>query len=266
MPAGRNAFSRRTFLQGVAALAGASIIGCRTAPLTEKQVQFLQKFDEMHARPPLLTELRSGSSVKKVIEELAEQTNGEIVLAKQKPGRVKNYTIESNTQEAHTIFPRGTKTILHSHLQEKDETLINRKLTSLPSIKDILSLTGKDNPFRQKNTKLKFYHIAVLDYQRRVIGYYSLSLGKNIRGLINPTFWERFSSAQRRFSSIIDKMKRIEIKFHQIQTPAAAEKYLKGYNDCLTALQKMGLHIRQTPMPGYTFKEGYFQPKLMKKV
>lgn len=262
-------FSRRAFLRGVLAMGAvaraSSILGCRTVPFTQEQIQDLQLFEKLSRQPPLITELRLGHSIKKRLEELAEKNPDEIVLAKEQPGRVRNVTIRSTNQDAQTIFSRTTRSLIHTHPQEKWETEIDYKLSSVPSVRDIRSFLQKSSSSK-KNSKLKYYHIAVMNYQNKVIGYYSLGLSKKLSEIMNPPFFGLFSSEHQKFQHVLKQMDEVERQFHRLQTPEASNEYYQQYQYLVEELHKLGLLIRRTSMRGYEFKDGYFQPKLLKKV
>lgn len=249
-------FSRRTFLKGAVALAGASVIGCRTAPLTEEQFSRLEKIKKLEEAPPIITALKQNRSVKQMLEEVPFIKSQEISFHREGVGKWRDTTLERGWSNSKMLPPKsGTKSILHTHPTWNSESPIEKKMDTIPSAMDLFGILLKykrKSPSRQ----LKFSHIAVISPQGKVMGYYTLAIGRKLERTLKADTFSFLRDDVKKFNKVLDELSTI----HKMSFEAPYAAYLRLEKTYAT-LKKMGLLVRQTPLPGYTFKDGYFQPK-----
>ncbi len=253
--------SRRAFLFGTGAAIAGNIIGCRTAPLTPEQLVEIEKRNAVRARPPMVTSLRTGNSVKQTLENTPNVRMLETNLRKYKAGEVREANL-TRSFDWSTALPLDaeTRSIIHTHPTFNAASPVEQKMSQCPSAIDILNLLTK---YQHPNVpkKLRFNHIAVVSSEGKVIGYYSMMLGNKLEKTLQSR--NIFPSREKiKVTKLMDELL-LANKINFEGAPFAAFLRIEA---TLKKLQKMGLQIRQTPMPGYAFKNGYFQPKLLKKV
>ena len=92
-------------------------------------------------------------------------------------------------------------------------------------------------------------HVAIMDEYGKVVGYYSARLG---RKLLKSKELPAFSAEMEElgFAMPIEIAKKNWKKVDEL---------MEKYNKILEDFKKKGLLIHITPMPGYVFKDGYFQ-------
>lgn len=237
-------------------MAGASIIGCRTAPLTEEQVAELQKRDEVRALPPIVTSLRTGNSVKQTLEKTPNVRMLETNLRKYKTGEVREANLVRSFDWSEALpLDAKVRSIIHTHPTFNAENPIEQKMSQCPSATDLLNILTK-HQLRIPAKNLRFSHIAIISNEGKVIGYYTMMISKKLENTLQSRIVFP-SNAKRSLVSAMDELVLID-RMNKAGNPYAS--FLRLENT-IKKLQKLGLHIRQTPMPGYTFKDGYFQMK-----
>lgn len=253
-------FSRRTFLKGAVALAGASVIGCRTAPLTEEQVAALEKRRALESAPAYITSLNQNRSVKKMLEEVPFIKAQEISFHREGAGKWRDVTLERGWSNSKMIpIQPKTKSILHTHPTWSAESPIEKKMDTIPSALDLFNLLLK---YQRKvpSRQLKFSHVAVISPGGKVMGYYTLMIGKKLERTLRTGTFSFFREDTKKLNKVLDDLSFI----HKMSFEAPYAAYLRLEKTYAT-LKKMGLMVRQTPLPGYTFKDGYFQEKPLVK-
>ena len=237
-------------------MAGASIIGCRTAPLTEEQVSRLEKIRKLEEAPPYITSLNLNRSVKQMLEEVPFIKSQEISFHREGAGKWRDVTLERGWSNSKMIpIQPKTKSILHTHPTWSSESPIEKKMDTIPSALDLFTLLLKYHrkvPSRQ----LKFSHVAVISPDGKVMGYYTLMLGKKLERTLSSGPFSFLREDTKKLNKVLDDLSFI----HKMSFEAPYAAYLRLEKTYAT-LKKMGLMVRQTPMPGHTYKDGYFQPK-----
>ncbi|MBM3282058.1 MAG: twin-arginine translocation signal domain-containing protein [Candidatus Diapherotrites archaeon] len=249
-------FSRRNFLKGAAALAAASIMSCRTAPLSEEQLAELQKRKEVRSRPPIITSLRTGNSVKQTLENTPNVRMLETNLRKYKTGEVREANLVRSFDWSNALpLDEKVRSIIHTHPTFNVENVIEQKMSQCPSAIDLLNILTK-HQIRIPAKNLRFSHIAVISNEGKVIGYYSMMIGNKLEKNLQSR--NIFPSREKvKLTKAMDELIRI-MKLNYAGAPYASFLRLEK---TIKTLQELGLRIRKTPMPGYTFKDGYFQMK-----
>ncbi len=250
--------SRRAFVFGTSAVIAGSIIGCRTAPLTEEQIVVLDKMRRVRAEPPLITSLRSGRSVKKALEGIPFIHSQEIGFHKKTPGEIRPATLTRSFDFYDGLSPDSeTRSMLHTHPIWNANDPIEIKISTSPSALDIFNLLRK-YARKKSSPKLKFSHIAVISPKGEVQGYYTLLIGKKLDRILRERIFP--SDERKKYDQVMKSLYRT----HQMSLQNASYATYLRLEKNIKDLQKIGLHIRQTPMPGYVFKDGYFQLKTKK--
>lgn len=223
---------------------------------------------------------RHPNKVSKVIEEWPNIKEFEMGWVKKK-GFFGEITPAAESEDRYIgINPDGTKhggvnmeitgshrSAVHSHrapVTEKD-----RVIASNPSIEDIFLFLrpflrlqgdyytnpdgsiGKMNevkPFVKVNGLLplmRVQHVAALDKEGKVIGYFSTRIGKKI--IENPANLEKCFEEISKFSKKYPGYESAEVRSKLVQL--------------LISLKKYGFQVRMTSRPGYIYKDFHFQKK-----
>lgn len=253
-------------------LAGMGVIGCRTIPLTPEQINYIQKVAQAKKRPPFITAHRTGSSVKKVVESMPEIANEEYFFYKDAPGRLKQADLERSPSKVTTYFPdKKTRSSFHTHTTQTPNTrskmeLMSKKdlqMDNFPSADDLLNLLNKYK-YQIPATKLKFSHIGVMSSNGKLMGYYSIMIGNRLESLLggknSHTHFKEPKEAKKLLNQVLRDLDYIrEVTREAIPRHRALSLFLQ-LERAVTQLKKLGLKIRMTPMPGFSFSDGFFHP------
>ena len=240
--------SRRTFLK-LAAGSGVGVAffgACNQHPV------------EMGS--PILTR---GKSLQSVIEATPDIVRLEMAWIKElgKSGEVRENVV--NRKPSGTNFARITKTVrslIHSHpIQGANPNYplaFRLRCCSIQSPEDMdffidKALSAKEN--------LRFSHTAAIDGHGKVMGYSSTFLEKR--------FLHSLKTDTSLLIGVADNLRHYREEFDRLSWSTKETSVeplvsiLNDYESFLGNLKQFGLRIRHTPMPGYAFKDGYFQPK-----
>ncbi|MCX6803791.1 MAG: hypothetical protein NTY48_04450 [Candidatus Diapherotrites archaeon] len=188
-------------------------------------------------------------TAKEVIEKTLKESGDfgqEVSFTKKFRARsLENATLKSNFHEVvNKPFGFGTKAHIHTHpftelKNPSKEVMENMRLNCLPSNKDLNYFFNHVSLVKEAN--MPFMHIAVNNEKGEIVGYTTLyatkAFAKNT--VLNPKFEE------------------MKLKHFDKNTVHTRESLLGFFE----YLQKQGLKIRQTPMPGYKLTEGVFLKK-----
>lgn len=255
--------SRRTFLHaGGSGVALAMLAGCTSiGKPSSEETALARRIEKLVKQKPFITELRGGHSVKVVVELLHRAQKTEIAIVKNHPGVVWEAGREADVRNVriHPVLGR-VRSALHTHnFEEQNARELERLVTSNVSPEDIQSFV--QNAFGDSVlVGQRFDHMACVSAKGEVVGYFSMQLGRKLR-TIATTSSGKESKDYFLFSKALNKMHVLSFLFYNARGLGESQKYFQQLLDQYRVLHTLGLRMRVTPMPGFTYKDGYFQPK-----
>ncbi len=251
--------SRRNLLKsGLAIGTGTALAmsGCKVVPLTEKEIDHITRYIALQNQPQITTSLREGKSVRDVVESYPHIGQLEIGFQKSQHGKIKLSSVEREELNTYTLaLENPMRSNFHTHLLRGAENAIDKKIATVISPGDLLNLLNKYK-YGSTSSRFKFQHLGIVAPGGKLIGYYSFMLGKKLEALLKPRFG--FKSQKRKgLERIIRDIERA----HELAENNAPYACFLQMERCIKELKWLGLKVRATGMPGYRFKDGYFQPK-----
>ncbi|MDD5163809.1 MAG: hypothetical protein PHD95_06435 [Candidatus ainarchaeum sp.] len=230
---------RRAFLIKAAKAAGSVSVGTALYNAPKFWRWILRKRDTKINSPVSAR----GKSVKQIIEEWPEIQNKEMVWIKEKgkPGSLLPKAYERGENYAGYFLKGNERSIIHTHPMGR---------SNIPSPDDICSFLNRLETDLNKTPKIE--HIAALNHEGKVMGYFSLRAGKKMVQAIeqkNPAL-----------KPLLEELERLKVSPNWEKDPIAFVRD-PNYWNILERFQKIGLQMRATSMPGYKFENWHFQEK-----
>ncbi len=205
-----------------------------------------------------------------IIENWPDSKTHEMAWSKEKgrAGKLRNTAIDrrpdSSVRDDSFMEVRSR---IHTHPMLKN-TINKARLCSIPSPHDIRRFIrlafGENDPSKI----VRVAHIIPISFEGKVMGFYTIRIGKKLIELMKnkpvdgdaPVAQIKKNNEDKKaFVDSLEMLDEMQKKYDN--GVADTDQLYKEYSELLDKLQKAGLQIRVTPKNGYTFKDGYFQPK-----
>lgn len=175
---------------------------------------------------------------------------------------------ETFTTRGHFLL--NTRSRIHTHTTGGD-SIFDKQLATIPSPLDISNfLHDALNHANHPERFVRVSHVIPISTQGKVVGIVTLRIGKKLLATMqtdmNRIIQEGDISAITQSTSRVSEMIRLLKKVDKMEKKyddgvTEAEPFFVEYRALLAQLQQAGMQFRTTPRKGYTFKDGYFQPK-----
>lgn len=224
---------RRHFIRATAAIALAQLIPSCITPIA-KETQAIS------TRYPF--------SAKQAFEQTPGIAKSEKAFVKLKgmPGKI--FALEGfETPTGVSIaIPKGVQSVIHSHPSSSNfpepERTYSKRAANIPSDNDL----GKTVHDPYKN------HIPCISEEGKVIGYISINLRKKTAKDVPA------------IKLLLKKLQQVGRNIEAEWTQGSfnlMDQSLLEFHGILETMKFLGLQLRMKAMPGYEYKEGYFQKK-----
>ena len=236
---------------GLAVAAGGVVGGvAKLASVVNRSIdEYEKKMNEKSNRPAMSTRIKG---VKGVIESTPEIADKEMSWYKPRARQLREADFNREAIEVQSVLPRkGDRSKLHTHPYNGTNILpehLRVRFVSNVSPADLESLVK----LAENKKELRTTHVAAVDTSGKVMGYTSLRIHKN--AISNEHALQMLSAIGEHYNSIFSNL--IYRKDWSL-----LEKEWHNYNNRLQEIRKSVLLIHYTPMPGYIYKDGYFQKK-----
>lgn len=257
--------SRRELLKAVVvATTAAALEGCTSVvPETPQEKSIRKQILELLLMDPILTEIRKGKSVRMVLEGWPNIQNREMGFAKGKgvPGRVTAVGYDRKLDSVSMYYPSTirVRSDLHTHTYSSVAPHEMIVAWSRLSVVDALALMKEVKPDQHGPGDFRAAHIAIISADGKVMGYYSMRLGKKLYGNAN---WRKSGNMIKtsKYWGAIARLKELNERYEHPQGEELIQEQ-REYTAILDTLKSLGLQIRVTSLPGYRYENGYFQAK-----